>query len=84
MLAENINMNRIGFFITDFRRKKNWTQSEFAKKLGVSQQHVDQLEKGELKYPIKTCRKLAKFLDGTEKQKMREALVNQLLDELDN
>jgi len=74
MLAENINMNRIGFFITDFRRKKNWTQSEFAKKLGVSQ----------LKYPIKTCRKLAKFLDGTEKQKMREALVNQLLDELDN
>lgn len=84
MLAEAYDMNRISYFILDVRRKRQWTQKELAKKLGVSQQHVDQLEKGELTYPIKTCKKLHKFLDPKERDLMREALINQLLDELDS
>lgn len=57
---------KIGTTIKQLRKKKYYTQQEFAEIIGIAQTSLSQIE-GDLKYPkSKTMNKIAKALDMPE------------------
>jgi HTH-type transcriptional regulator/antitoxin HipB len=59
----NENVHEIGQAIRKERKKKGWTQKEFAKKAKLSQQTISLIEGGNLNFSFKTFMKVSKVLD---------------------
>jgi transcriptional regulator with XRE-family HTH domain len=62
----NMPPRRPGTVIKKLRQARDLTQEQLAKRAGISQAYLSQLEAGEKKYPsLPTLKKLAKALDVT-------------------
>lgn len=61
----NINYKLIGHRIRDKRKIKNFTQTELANKIGVSNPHISNIERGKTKMSLQTLVDIANALDTT-------------------
>jgi len=59
----NKDVQEIGRTLKQERRNQGWTQREFSKKIGLSQQTISLIERGNLNFSFKTFIKVAKVLD---------------------
>ena len=59
----NKDVHKIGQALVKQRKKRGWTQEEFSKKVGLSQQTISLIEIGNLNFSFKTFIKVAKALD---------------------
>ncbi len=61
----NRDVHEIGQTLQRERRNQGWTQKEFSKKIGLSQQTISLIERGNLNFSFKTFIKVAKALNIT-------------------
>jgi transcriptional regulator with XRE-family HTH domain len=87
----------LGRKIATLRKQRDWTQDQFAEKVGVHGRHISRWETDKIKPPIKKLGRIAEVLDISVEELIRgnggeyadiqdEDLVNQLkqVEELDD
>lgn len=73
----SMNQEKIGKFISDFRKQKNLTQEQLAEKLGVTNRSISRWETGKTMSDLSLLKPLSKLLGVTINELLSWELIKE-------